>query len=371
MVFVVTPWLAGSAFIISRLDGTAPGRFDYLAVLHLAGAVALMTIGMILSKTNCLPSAAHYLEDPRCSNALCGLFSWLPMGAICPTLLTGSAQDVAFTFADVFGAITLSVPLVEEPLSVIACYAAYASIACARILHLSSSDVGNCISLTPFQCRLIAVLVATVLFCQMRIRYLIMTWTQLTADRLEECTGTESEAESQKMEKSQQSQLVYAQDYRVHGNAAEIERNVWRRRQLYKAELTGRLLWAIHLHRQMLLSSDVLANILAFLYEGVRPVTNYVGLLSQDGRSMVSSTQHTIASSGVFSSLSSLSSVAVLRKALSAQLWVAFGRPPSKEVAAEAEQAASGDCNVFVQFAKSFFAQLGLGRLFLSQPVPE
>ena len=348
MVFVITPVTTTMGSIISRFYDDGVGRFDYLAAIHLASAMALMTVGMILSKTDCLPSAAHYLEDPRCSNALCGLFSWIPMCAISPILMTGSAEDIAVTFVDALGGITLFVPLVEEPLLVFVGYAAYVSIAYARILHLCSSEVDNCVSLTPYHCRLTAVLLLIVLFCQMRIRYLIMTWTQLTADRLEERTGTESEAEPQMLERSQ---LVYVLDKRADGKAAEIERNVWSRRRLYKAELTGRLLWAIHFSRQMLPESEVLDHILAFLHEPVRPVTTYVGLLPHDRQSMISSTEHTIASSGVFSSLSSLSSlssVAVLRKALSARLWVTFGRPPSEVGKAKAEQAASGNCNVFV-----------------------
>ena len=116
-----------------------------------------------------------------------------------------------------------------------------------------------------------------------------------------------------------------------------------------------------------MLSSEVLDHILTFLYEPIRPVVNCVGLLADDGRSMISSTQDTVASSGVLSSLSSLSSVAALRKALSARQWLAFERPPCNPTseAAEAERAASGK-------GKAFMETLGrLSRLLFVTTVPE
>ena len=373
MVFFITPWLASMGFIISRFDDDAAGRFDYLAVIHLGGAFVLMTFGMILYKMNCLPSAAHYLEDPSCSNALCGLFSWLPMVAICPTLVTGGAQEIAVTFGDCFGAIIMYVPLVEEPLSLMASYVAYASIAWARILHLCMSQVDSCISLTPYICRLVAVLVLTAIAFQIRLRYLSLKATPLTPDCLEARARTQSEAEVVLREKRKMLESFQTRRYddvqegRENGMAADREREVWSRRRLYKAELTGRLLWAIHLHRQSMLSSEVLDHILTFLYEPIRPVVNCVGLLADDGRSMISSTQDTVASSGVLSSLSSLSSVAALRKALSARQWLAFERPPCNTTseAAEAERAASGK-------GKAFMETLGrLSRLLFVPTVPE
>ena len=345
MVFLITPWLASMGFIISRFDDDAAGRFDYLAIIHLGGAIVLLTVGMTLYKTNCLPSAAHYLEDPSCSNALCGLFSWLPMAATCPTVVAGGAQDIVITLCvDWFGAIVLYVPLVEEPIPLMAAYVAYAGLAVGRLVHLNLSEVDSRISVTPYWCRLVAVVGLTSVAFQIRMRYLSLKGTPLTLDCLEARARTEDVEPQIKMAK--RFLTVYAAD----GMAAEREREVWSRRWLYKAELTGRLLWAVHMQRQSMLTSEVLAHILTFLYEPTRPVLGCVGLLADDGQSMISSTQHTTASSGVFSSLSSLSSVAALRKALSARQWLAFERPPCKTTseAAEAEQAASGNGNARV-----------------------
>ncbi|CAE7241617.1 CngA, partial [Symbiodinium microadriaticum] len=354
MVFLITPWLGAMGSIISRFDDDAAGRFDYVAVIHLVGATVLITVGMILYKTNCLPSAAHYLEDPSCSSALCGWFSWLPMVATCPTLMTGGAQDIVVTCVDWIGAIILYVPLVEEPLSLMAAYVAYGSLAWARVVQLHLSEVDSRISVTPYFCRLIAVVGLTAIALQIRIRYLSLKGTPLTPDCLEARARTQFEADEVLLEQRQMLERFrtarYVQFGHGKGVAADREREVWSRRRLYKAELTGRLLWAIHLHRQSMLSSEVLDHILTFLYEPIRPVVNCIGLLADDGTSMISSTQDTVASSGVLSSLSSLSSVAALRKALSARQWLAFERPPcnTKSEAAESEQAGSGNGNALV-----------------------
>lgn len=354
MVFLITPWLGAMGSIISRFDDDAAGRFDYVAVIHLVGATVLITVGMILYKTNCLPFAAHYLEDPSCSSALCGWFSWLPMVATCPTLMTGGAQDIVVTCVDWIGAIILYVPLVEEPLSLMAAYVAYGSLAWARVVQLHLSEVDSRISVTPYFCRLIAVVGLTAIALQIRIRYLSLKGTPLTPDCLEARARTQFEADEVLLEQRQMLERFrtarYVQFGHGKGVAADREREVWSRRRLYKAELTGRLLWAIHLHRQSMLSSEVLDHILTFLYEPIRPVVNCIGLLADDGTSMISSTQDTVASSGVLSSLSSLSSVAALRKALSARQWLAFERPPcnTKSEAAESEQAGSGNGNALV-----------------------
>ncbi|OLP99592.1 hypothetical protein AK812_SmicGene17820 [Symbiodinium microadriaticum] len=71
---------------------------------------------------------------------------------------------------------------------------------------------------------------------------------------------------------------------RLEGLAGRRCYQVFLRRQLYKAELEGRLFWAIHMHRHATLDAEVLDYVLSFLEEFERPVTDYIGLLQDDTR---------------------------------------------------------------------------------------
>ena len=92
----------------------------------------------------------------------------------------------------------------------------------------------------------------------------------------------------------------------------------------YKAELIGRFIWAVHLHKQKQLNPDVLLRILAFLHETDRPFTSFLGLLD-DGMTQVSASHRTTQARS--QSLSSMSSRVFLQKVLPLRLQHLFAQP--------------------------------------------
>ncbi|CAE7562196.1 unnamed protein product [Symbiodinium sp. CCMP2592] len=343
LLFAYLPLLGSIVAGVSGSADDSPSRFQAFPLFHFLGAVVLVSVGVLLWKKNSLPSVAHYFEDPLCSNALCECFSWLPIAVTCPMLVTGHAQDIALTFLDMFSATVMYAPLLEAPLQLIARYAAYTGLACARMLHLMISDPDSHISLPPYIFELLLVGACAAMALQIRLRYLSLKSTPLTPECLEESsrsTATGRGSSHRCLQTTQEPMWLRSkagrhrqtpQEYmplmadRNRGEAGVRFHKVWMRRQRYKAEVMGRLLWAIHMVRQTELTSEVLDNIISFLHESERPVTEYVGLLWEDARSMISGSRYAVSSSTC--AFSSLSSVALLRTAVSARWWLAFDWP--------------------------------------------
>ena len=245
LVFVFLPLTASGAFAASYFEDA--GRFAafiraYLSI-HMGIALSFLPFGIFLRKTNCLHYAAHYLEDPRCSNLLCEGLSWLPLFVISPTLVTGSVQDIADTFVEVYANIMMYVPLFEEPLSLILRYAAYASLAWVRMLYLSSSEEVLSISLNPFLCQVALIVTVSAAVLRIRMQCLSLKLTQLTPDNLEEHTRMEPEKDASRQHRQMLKLPLALQADRADGTAVMREREVRRRRQLYKEELASRLLY--------------------------------------------------------------------------------------------------------------------------------
>lgn len=359
LLFVCLPVLASTAYCICHFHDDSPVRFQYIAFLHLLGAMVLLPLGVLLLWVNSLHSAAHYLEDPHSSNALCELFSWLPLVVISPMLVTGSMQDIADTFADLFANMALYVPLLEEPLPLIARYAAYCPVAFARLVHLSVVEAGCCLALTPCLRRLLFLAICSGMAVQIRLRYLRRKSTPLTQDCLAECSSTTTLPVSIFRQRHHHKQK-FASPWsdRLEGLAGRRCYQVFLRRQLYKAELEGRLFWAIHMHRHATLDAEVLDYVLSFLEEFERPVTDYIGLLQDDTRSMISSTMNAASSSA--RALSSLSSVTFLHRALSNRWWIDSNPPPTASNS-------TADVHPLWRAFKEVATRMGLGGLYLSR----
>ncbi|CAE7833327.1 ubiad1 [Symbiodinium sp. CCMP2592] len=128
--------------------------------------------------------------------------------------------------------------------------------------------------------------------------------------------------------------------------------------QLCKAELEGRLFWAIHMHRQAALDAEVLDYVLSFLEEFERPIADCIGLYQDDSRSMISSPVDAASSARA---LSSLSSVTFLHRALTDRWWLDFDPPPL---------ASNGTAEVHSPWRalKQVAAWMGLSGLYLPRP---
>mmetsp|Transcript_4614 Transcript_4614/g.10882 ORF Transcript_4614/g.10882 Transcript_4614/m.10882 type:complete len:387 (+) Transcript_4614:105-1265(+) len=361
LIFVCLPLIASVAYCICYFHDDAPERFQYVAFLHLLGAIVLLPLGVLLWWANSLHSAAHYLEDPHSSNALCELFSWVPLVMISPMLVTGSMQDIADTFADLAANMALYVPLLEEPLPLIARYAAYCAVAFARLAHLSVVAADGFISLTPCFARLLFVAMCSGMAVQVRLRYLHKKSTPLTQVCLEERSRTASLPVSFHRQRHQHKQKFTSPWCdRVEGLAGQRCYQVFLRRQLYKAELEGRLFWAMHMHRQAALDAEVLDYVLSFLEEFERPVrANYIGLYQDDSRSTISSLVDAASSSA--RALSSLSSVTFLHRALTDRWWLDFDPPP---LASDSTAEVHSPWRALKQVA----AWMGLSGLYLPRP---
>ncbi|CAE7263890.1 unnamed protein product, partial [Symbiodinium sp. CCMP2456] len=102
----------------------------------------------------------------------------------------------------------------------------------------------------------------------------------------------------------------------------------------------------------------VLDYVLSFLEEFERPVTDYIGLLRDDTRSMISSTMNAASSSA--RALSSLSSVTFLHRALSDRWWVDFDPPPTTSNS-------TADVHPLWRALEQVATWMGLSGLYLSR----
>ncbi|CAE7454971.1 unnamed protein product, partial [Symbiodinium necroappetens] len=240
---------------------------------------------------------AHFLEDSHRSNELLVVYTWVPFAWFAwPTLVVGTAQDIADTGPQILGFL-LYLPLLDDARKLTMMWMAYCFLASARSLQLCMSHAGMKAQLTPFLLRILLLELAGLVAGRARIWYLSRQGTPLTSSYLDQCSRTK-EVQVQPVNSSdlQQEHQAIPHAYvpsGACGRAEMIARSIWHRRRLYKDELRGRLLWAVHLHAEKQLTSDLLLHILTFLQEPERPVTTFLGLLSDDNTSQISGSQRT------------------------------------------------------------------------------
>ena len=138
------------AFVSVRAGDTPP-RYQAVFFLHVILSTLLTFYGTWLWWQNCLPSFAHFLEDPRRSNDLLEyFFCWLPLLTLaCPMLIWGSAQDIADTSIQVLGGFMYT-PLLDEPFQLILLWTCHSCLSAARIWHLIGPSRSLDVHLTPF-----------------------------------------------------------------------------------------------------------------------------------------------------------------------------------------------------------------------------
>ncbi|CAE7356094.1 unnamed protein product, partial [Symbiodinium microadriaticum] len=240
---------------------------------------------------------AHFLEDSHRSNELLVVYTWVPFAWFAwPTLVVGTAQDIADTGPQILGFL-LYLPLLDDARKLTMMWMAYCFLASARSLQLCMSHAGMKAQLMPFLLRILLLELAGLVAGRARIWYLSRQGTPLTSSYLDQCSRTK-EVQVQPVNSSdlQQEHQAIPHAYvpsGACGRAEMIARSIWHRRRLYKDELRGRLLWAVHLHAEKQLTSDLLLHILSFLQEPERPVTTFLGLLSDDNTSQISGSQRT------------------------------------------------------------------------------
>ncbi|CAE7808958.1 unnamed protein product [Symbiodinium sp. CCMP2456] len=302
----------------------APFRYRTYLTLHIVMAFVLSAIGLWLWQKDALPSVAHFLEDPNRSNELIVLFSWIPLfGLAAPMLVIGSAQDIADTSLQVLGFL-LYLPVLEEPLNVSVAWASYGGLAMARALQLCTSHSGMPVQLTPFLRHVLQLEFGVFVTMRTRIWYLGRQCSPLTLSSLKDSAEVGPCVDRHSIRRRLVLQEPCVLPEQGLGFAARMVLDFRGRRELYKAELIGRFMWAVHLHKQKQLNPDVLLRILAFLQESDRPFTSFLGLLD-DGLTQVSASHRTTQARS--QSLSSMSSIAFLQKVLPLRLQRLFAQP--------------------------------------------
>ena len=326
-------------------DGLRAGKFSiFFAVawpLYVILSFLLLVAGAWLQRTNSLSWLGHFLEDPRRSNDLLVLLSrWL-----CPvagaTLVVGHAQDivdVCSTF--LLGFFVVYLPLLDEPSQqLVNLWVGLGGLAILRLLHLHLANGALDIEASGFLLRVLLSEILIFLTASFRMRCLSRNQVPLTSTVLE----GRGELQWPKKRPSQQHGPVDYMLDRQTGLAAAIVRDVWARRQQYKAELTGCFLWALHLRAQRpFLTSDLLMHILSFLqvlHPAKRTGTFATSAESQASQaSQVSESWRSWARQPSLSS--SMSSATLLRRSLPSRLLrhLDSGSPETSPDAQEAQE---------------------------------
>mmetsp|Transcript_23361 Transcript_23361/g.55138 ORF Transcript_23361/g.55138 Transcript_23361/m.55138 type:complete len:395 (+) Transcript_23361:46-1230(+) len=324
VILIYVPCLCAVMVALMMQGQDAPFRYRMIITLHIVMALILSAIGIWLWQKDALPSVAHFLEDPNRSNELIVLFAWIPLfGLAAPMLVIGSAQDIADTFLQVLGYL-LYLPVLEEPLNVSVAWASYGGLAMARALQLCTSHAGMTVHLTPFLRHILQLELGVFVTMRTRIWYLGRQCSPLTLSSLKDSAEVGPRFDSHRMRRRHVSEVPCIIPEKGLGYAAQMVQDVRGRRELYKAELIGQFIWAVHLHKQKQLNPDVLLRILAFLHETDRPFTSFLGLLD-DGMTQVSASHRTTQARS--QSLSSMSSIAFLQKVLPLRLQHLFAQP--------------------------------------------
>ncbi|CAE7320234.1 unnamed protein product [Symbiodinium sp. CCMP2456] len=367
MILVYVPCICSAMFLMSISARDMPFRYPMIFILHVVLALALAALGAWLGWKDALPTMAHFLEDSQRSNELLVFYTWVPFAWFAvPTLVVGTAQDIADTGPQILGFL-LYLPLLDEARKLTMMWMAYCLLASARSLQLCMSHAGMKFQLTPFLLRILLLELAGLVAGRARIWYLSRQGTPLTSSYLDQCSRSK-EVQPVDTADLQQEHQVIPYSYvpsGACGRAEMIARSVWHRRRLYKDELKGRLLWAVHLHAEKQLTSDVLLHILTFLHEPERPVTTFLGLLSDDNTSQISGSQRTRSQT-----LSSLSSVSLLRRSIPLKLRRIFelkgssgGRREEEDEELEVE---SSNLQALPLVALSFGVMLGTASVSLN-----
>ena len=187
-------------------------------------------------------------------------------------------QDICDTsIILLLGFFCLYVPLLDESFQLVILWSCFPFLAGARLWHLRLSR-GASLRVTSFMLRTCAVELVFFGVLHARIWHLNRSRAPLTVkllkerEMLQEDDGFKDSSEGIEPQTAPKKRrpIEYFPN-RPNGDADKIVRSVWERRQRYKAELTGRFLWALHFHFKTDLSAALVLHVLSFLHESERP----------------------------------------------------------------------------------------------------
>ncbi|CAE7877559.1 unnamed protein product [Symbiodinium microadriaticum] len=291
----------------SKFVGDLPHIWAVLWIIHTCLLFVLLVVGSWLYLSNSLQSFGYFMEDPRHSNEVFIMLSWLPLvTAGAPCLIWGSSQDLCDTsLLLVLGFLFVYMPLLDEPRVLPflwVCYSVAAGARCADLRLRTSTASG--VEISSFGVRVLLLEAASHAALRARMMYLNRTRIPLTASLLEE--------KAQLLQVKRPIGAEYWPD-RSDGDAARIVRQVRARRLRCREELTGAFVWAICFSHS--LSPDLLLHILSFLQSvPLRPSAN------AETASLASTSLIPIKSNMEPSESSSMSSLTLLRRRFQARL---------------------------------------------------